>query len=46
MADLNFSRRGWLAAAAALLAAGCDRLGGKTAFKAIDITGVDYGREL
>jgi protein SCO1/2 len=48
------TRRAWLAAATAsavLLATGCDRLpglgsGDKPAFKAIDITGADYGREL
>lgn len=36
------------AGAAALLVAGCDRLGGggKPAFKGIDITGSDYGRTL
>jgi protein SCO1/2 len=42
-------RRAWLATAAAgvLALAGCDRLGGGgTAFKAIDITGADYAREL
>jgi protein SCO1/2 len=56
MAGLNPRRRGWLAAAAAalLLAAGCDRgpgadgrAGGtRPAFKGVDITGADYGREL
>ncbi len=44
-------RRTWLAVAAALaLTAGCDRVpglgGSKPAFKAIDLTGAEYGREL
>ncbi|MCU0928440.1 MAG: SCO family protein [Burkholderiaceae bacterium] len=43
-------RRSLLVAAAALLVAGCDRVpglgGGKPAFKAIDLTGAEYGREL
>ena len=41
-------RRLWLLAAAAVLA-GCDKLGGlyaKPGFKAIDITGADYGSKL
>ncbi len=44
-------RRALLAAAAALVLAGCDRVpglggGSKPAFKAIDLTGAEYGREL
>ncbi|NWG74955.1 MAG: SCO family protein [Rubrivivax sp.] len=44
-------RRSLLAAGAALVVAGCDRVpglggGSKPAFKAIDLTGAEYGREL
>ena len=44
-------RRSLLAAAAALVLAGCDRVpglggGSKPAFKAIDLTGAEYGRDL
>lgn len=44
-------RRSLLAAAAVLALAGCDRVpglggGSKPAFKAIDLTGAEYGREL
>ena len=44
-------RRSLLAAGAALALAGCDRVpglggGSKPAFKAIDLTGAEYGREL
>ena len=44
-------RRSLLAAAAALVLAGCDRVpglggGSRPAFKAIDLTGAEYGRDL
>ncbi len=44
----GLSRRTWLAAAAvgALTLTGCDRMGGASAFKGIDITGADYAKEL